>query len=174
MSAYNAKNSAYSTWQNTPRRQIALRAQRHAAYVGKVAIYNTKAAVHAARQATFLAKRAVLNAIPSPDTDPILIALINQSDQLWAELERRQQNLQQMQVIIQQIIDYMNQVGGPVLVIQGAEFDANLADIVQGNGIMLGFDFILAGEYRHADINLSFQNAAAALQPLLASFFGTI
>jgi hypothetical protein len=91
MSAYNTKNSAYSAWQNTPRRQVALRAQRHAAYVGKVAIYNAKAAAHAARQATFLAKRAVLNAIPSPDTDPILIALINQSDQLWAELERRQQ-----------------------------------------------------------------------------------
>jgi hypothetical protein len=173
-SANAAKNSAYHTWQNTPRIRAALRAQRHAAYVAKVAIYNAKAAIYAARQATFLAKQAVLNAIPSPDTDPILLALRNASDQLWAEMERRQQNLRQMQTVIQQIIDYMNQVGGPVLIVQGAEFDANLADIAQGNGIMLGLDLTLAGEYRHVDINLSFRNVASALQPLLASFFGTI
>jgi len=170
--ANNEKNSAYNTWQNTPRLQAALRAQRHVAYVAKVAVYNVKAAIYAASQANFLAKQAVLNAIPSPETDPLLVILVEATDQLWAEMQQRQQDLLALQTIVRQIQDYMNQIGGPIFSIQGAEFNANLDDLVQGNGVMLGFDFSMAGEPGHADINLSFANAEEALQPLLASFFG--
>jgi hypothetical protein len=173
-SARSQKNSAYNAWQSTPLRKPALRAQRHATYVAKVAVFATKAAAYATRQAAFLARQAVLDAIPSPDTDPVLQALIEQSDQLWAEMERRQQNLQQMQTMIQQVVDYLDRTGGPAVVINRAEFDANLNDLVQGNGVSLGLDLTLAGESRQDDINITFQNASSGLQPLLNAFFGTI
>lgn len=173
-SALSQKNSAYSAWQNTPRRQVALRAQRYATYVTKAGIYATKAAVYATRQAAFLAKQAAHNAIPSPDTDPVLVALREQSDQLWAEMENRMNDLQHLQTFVQGIIDYMNQQGGPLVTIQGAQFDAALSALSQGGDVHLAADLTLAGEPRHLDVNINLQDEASALPQIINSLVGTI
>jgi len=170
--ALSQKNSAYNAWQNTPRRQVALRAQRHATYVTKAGIYAAKAAAYATRQAIFLAKQAAYNAIPSPDTDPVLVALREQSDQLWAQMQDRMNDLQNLQTFVRGIIDYMNQQSGPLVTVQGAQFDAALTDLSQGTEVHLGIDMTLAGESRHLDININLRDEASALPDIIRSLTG--
>jgi hypothetical protein len=172
--ALSQKNSAYNAWHNTPWTQPALKSQRWAAYISKNAIYATKAGVYAVRQAAFAARQSVYNAIPSPDTDPILVALREQSDQLWIEMEHRMAELEQMQSFIQGIIEYMNQQNGPLVTIQGAEFDASLGALSQGGDVFLGMDLTIAGNATHLDININLQDEATSIAQVLGSLIGGV
>jgi hypothetical protein len=172
--ALSQKNNAYNAWQNTPRTEVTLRAQRYTNYVTKAGIYAAKAAVYATRQAVFLAKQAAYNNIPSPDTDPVLVGLREQSDQLWAEMQNRMTNLQNLQTFVQGIIDYMNQQSGPLVTVQGAQFDASLTDLTQGTEVQLGVDMTMAGESRHIVININLRDEASAIPGIISSLTGTI
>jgi hypothetical protein len=67
------RDRAFELWDNTPIRELSLRASRRNAWLEAVAEYNVAAAKAAAQQAVVTAARRVLNALPPVDQNIALM-----------------------------------------------------------------------------------------------------
>jgi hypothetical protein len=84
-------------------------------------------------------------------------------------MENRMHGLEQLQASIQQINDYLDQQSGPLVTIQGAEFDAILSALSGGGVIQMTMDLTIAGEGRQMNIEINLQDEVAGLAQLISS-----
>jgi hypothetical protein len=167
-----ARNAAYSLFYNTPFRQPALRASRHAAYLAAHARYVSSAAVFNGANAVLAARQAVLDALPPVDQNVLLMA----ADAAAAELRQRLTVARdRLRVLEARFVAIREAVGrGEMLVnIERAEFHGELSAAIGGGAMNWKINGSFIGEAFEISRSLDFTNVGAAtaqiLQQLLAA-----
>ena len=140
--AWRDRENARRLWENTPRREPARRAARYAEYVRLSGVHAARASAYAAQQTAANARRAILDAIPSPDQSVVLLAAEAAVARLRAQLQEAERNLAVLETRYTQMIAAI-EAGADPLAIEYAEFHANLA-VVQGGGAM---SWVLRGRF---------------------------
>ncbi len=170
-SALSARNRAYHAWQNTPRRQAALRAQRRAAYVQARANYGRHAALYNARMAAVAARRRVLSDIPPVDQN----VLVLKSDAKLSALRDRVQTMHDKLTRTQAELDAIKTAlanGQQLLVIDKAEFDSNLQDAMNGQAMQWDVSGRFAGTPFAIHRSLDFSNPGQGVADMVQAILG--
>lgn len=164
--AANARNAAYSAWANTPLRQPSLRAQRRNQWLQWVAIYSARAAAYAGLRATADTRRAILDVIPPPDRNVLLLSAEAAVATLRAQLQATQTELVTLRTRLQLVLDAM-EAGVDPFTVERAEIHANLDDLLGGQAVRWSMRGRFLGQPYTLDRGLNFSDPAQAVADLL-------
>ncbi len=172
MAAKRAMNGAYRSFRNTPRRKVALKAQRWRGFVAKRSVYWRKAAIHSAKVTAYRLKIAAYNSVPDPDNGPVIKALKGKADELWAELRRQKVNLEKLKALIAKINSYLEKSGIPIKIVS-AEFDASMRDLIEHKGVSMRMELEYLGEPRTLEMQYSFGDVKGGVQEIVDALLGS-
>ena len=146
------RDRAYDAWDNTPIRELTLRASRRNAWIEAAAEYNVAAAKAAAQQAVVTAARRVLNALPPVDQNIALMTANAAVRALRGQLATAQRNLEQLKEQHEALLAAIAG-GGTLFALTRGEITADLEAFKGGQAL----EWKLAGTF----INNPFEVSAA-------------
>jgi hypothetical protein len=160
-SALASRNAAWRAYQNTPWRRAGLKAQRRAAYARANARFLTRAAVYNGRRAPLAARQAVLDALPPPDRNILVMTAEAAAQALRNQLRRSQERLQTLEARFLAIAEAA-QSGETLVTIQRAEFHGELSAAAGGGAIRWDITGSFAGRPFEVHRELDFSNVGEA------------
>ena len=161
------RDRAYDAWENTPIRELSLRASRRNAWLGAAAEYNVAAAKAAAQQAVVTAARRVLNALPPVDQNIALMTANAAIRALRDQLTTAQRNLEVLKQQHEALVAAIAQ-GGTLFALTRGEVNADLEAFRGGQAL----EWRLTGTFINNPFDISaaldFSEPAAAAGAILS------
>ena len=165
--ARSRRDAAYNLWENTPVRQLSLRANRRNAWLAAVAAYNVAAGRSAAQAAVVAAARRVLDALPPVDQGVAVMAAAAAARAVRTQLETAERNLEALKEQHEALVAALAQ-GGTLFSLTRGEVTADLEAMKQGQAL----EWRLAGVFVNTPFDmtvaLDFSEPAAAAGALLS------
>jgi hypothetical protein len=169
--ALRNRDAAYRAYRDTPVRQVALKAQRLAAWQSWVATHVARAAAYAARAAAAEGARRIFEAIPTPDESVVVLQAQDAVNRLRAQVEQAQASVRGLRDRLDQLERALAQ-GEVPFAVERAELHADLAAMRRGEAVR----WIIAGTFLDQpftiDRNLNFGNANDAVGQMFRSLVG--
>jgi hypothetical protein len=161
------RDRAQQLWEDTPIRELSLRATRRNAWLEAAATYNVAAAKAAGQAAVVGAARRVLNALPPVDQSIAVMTATAAVRALRTQLETAQRNLEALREQHAAIVDAING-GGTLFAITRGEVNADLEALKSGQAL----EWRVQGTWVNAPFSiaaaLDFSEPAAAAGALLS------
>ena len=161
------RDAAFERWDNTPFRELSLRAERRNAWLAAVAVYNVTAARSAAQSAIVTAARRVYDALPPVDQTIVVMAANAAVRVLRNQLQTATRNLEALKEQHAALVAALAQ-GGTLFALTRAEFTADL-DAMNGKAAV---EWRLAGTFVNEPFELAstldFSQPVAAAGALLS------
>ncbi len=164
--ALAARNAAWRAFENTPLRQVALKAQRRAEYAAANARYLTLAVAYNAVRAVLSASQAVLDALPPVDRNIALMAANAALAALRSQLAVSRDRLRLLEQRFAAIGDAVAR-GEQLVTITRAEFHTELSAAMGGGAMRWDIYGSFIGEPFEVHRNLDFSNVGAAAAQVL-------
>lgn len=164
--ALAARNSAWSLYSGTPARQIALKAQRRAAYAAANARYHATAAAYNGIRGVLAAREAVLDALPPVDRNIALMAANAATTALRERLEITRARLRVLEQRFAAIGDAVAR-GERLMTVQHAEFHGELSAAMGGGATSWVIAGSFIGEPFEVRRSLDFSNLGVAVAQIV-------
>lgn len=160
-------NAAQRLWAATPAVQVALRASRRADQLRWAAVYATRSAAYAGLNAAAKAQRAILDALPPPDQNVLLLSAQAGLAALRDQLRQAEQNLTALSTRLSQVVAAAES-GVNLFTVEHAEFHGALDGLMTGSSLSWKIRGEFVGQPFELSRTLNFGNPAAAAADLLS------
>jgi len=166
--AKSARDRAHDLWDDTPARQVKLRAQRHASYLQRAAEYTAAAGRYTAAAAGAEAARRILAALPPVDRNALVVSAEAGIAELRSKLEASQALLESIRDSYAAVIDAADK-GGTLLSVDRAEAHANLEALLRGQAVRWGLSGTFVNQPYTVEEEISFKDPALAAAQLFTA-----
>jgi hypothetical protein len=147
--------------------QVALRASRRADQLRWAAVYATRSAAYAGLNAAAKAQRAILDALPPPDQNVLLLSAQAGLAALRDQLRQAEQNLTALSTRLSQVVAAAES-GVNLFTVEHAEFHGALDGLMTGSSLSWKIRGEFVGQPFELSRTLNFGNPAAAAADLLS------
>ena len=161
------RDRAYDLWENTPLRELSLRASRRNSWLEATAAYNVAAGKAAAQAAVVTAARRVLNALPPVDQSVAVMAASAAARAVRTQLETARRTLDTIRTQYDGIVAAI-EGGGTLFALTRGEVNADLEALTRGPAAEWRLQGIWVNSPFEVSAALDFSEPAAAAGALLS------
>jgi hypothetical protein len=165
--ARGRRDRARQLWEDTPLRQIALKADRRNAWLRAVAQYTAVAARYAAQLATVAAAQRILDAMPPVDQSIAVMAATAAARAVRTQMETAERRLEQLRQQHDALVAAIAQ-GGTLFAITLAEVTADLEMLRAGRALEWRLTGVFVNQPFDITSTVDFTEPAAAGGALLS------